>query len=74
MPFDRTHDFLLVFHCNYISILYRFQILALITPNFNMSCDPEFTPIRQQDISSSSHDWFSIVPSLTSALDPPPAT
>jgi len=33
------HDFLLVFYCNYVSILHRFEIFSLISQNFITSRD-----------------------------------
>ena len=40
-------DFLLVFHCNYVSILYRFWDISTYFQNVKRSCDPKCTPILQ---------------------------
>jgi len=43
VPFDRPHDFLLVFHCNYVSTLHR-EILSLISQDLNRSRNSEHIP------------------------------
>jgi len=34
VPFDRPYDFLLVCHCNYLSILYHFRYIITHLPKF----------------------------------------
>ena len=35
------HDFLLVFHCNYVSVLHRFWDIISYFQNFKKSCEPD---------------------------------
>jgi len=49
MLFDRpysVHDFLFVFHCNYICILHLFEILSLISENLKTSRDYAYAYAR----------------------------
>jgi len=44
VPFNRTRDFLLAFHCNYMSILHRFWDINTYFSNFKRPCDLKCTP------------------------------
>jgi len=44
VPFDWPYDFLLVFHCKYVSILHRLRDIITYFPKFKRSRDSEHTP------------------------------
>jgi len=52
MPLDKPYTiyFLLVFNCNYVPILHRFEILPLISLNLKRSRDPEHIPFGESTI------------------------
>ena len=44
MPFDRPHTisyYIVVFHCNYVSIVHRFRDIMMYFPKFTRSRDSE---------------------------------
>ena len=45
-PFDRSHDFLLLFHCSYIFILYQFRDIITYFSKIKQITWPEYIPFR----------------------------